>query len=245
LSLAYSLIHVDPSLVAVNKPSGLAVLPGRGRTDCLLEQLRVDPALAGLPVLPVHRLDADTSGVLVFARSTAAQRSLSEQFRLRSVNKEYLALVRGSPLQESGSIVRPIGIDPRHPKQMIIGGRDPRPAETRFTIEQRFRDVTLLRVQPLSGRRHQIRVHLKAWGYPLVYDALYGGTELLLSEFKRGFKAGKYQTEKSLVKRLTLHAHRLTLQHPDDGREVSYCAEIPKDLAGLLKTLTRWAPPRL
>lgn len=237
----YAILQQDDALVAVNKNPGLAVLPGRGRTESLLGLLAADPALAGRKPLMVHRIDADTSGLIVFALTPQAQKHLTEQFRLRTVTKEYLALVRGTPLHESGSVDLPIGNDPNNKNRMVIRGLEPKKSRTKWIVGQRFNGVTLLKVYPVTGRRHQIRVHLKAMGFPLAVDPLYGGTEIKLSEFKRKYKLGKFQEERPLIARLTLHAHQLTFTHPLTGERTTWQAGLPKDFRSTLASLDRWA----
>ncbi len=238
---AYEIIHQDEAIVVVNKAAGLAVLPGRGRTESLIELLEKDPALSGKKPRLIHRIDADTSGLIILALTPEAQRHINEQFRKRSVTKEYWAIVRGTPLNESGSVDLPIGTDPKHPKQMVIRGDDAKMCRTKWVVGTRFAGVTLLRVFPVTGRRHQIRVHLKAMGYPLAVDPLYGGTELKLSEFKRNYKLGKYQEERSIISRLTLHARCLTFVHPLTEQESIFTAELPKDFRSTIQALERWA----
>ncbi|MCL2646009.1 MAG: RluA family pseudouridine synthase [Phycisphaerales bacterium] len=251
---AYSILHQDTAILAINKPPELAVLPGRGRSCCLLDLLKADLALTSAP-LPVHRLDAGTSGIILFALTPDAHKHLSIQFHSRSVTKEYLALVRGIPLQESGSINLPIGQDPKNKNRMLIRGQDAKKSRTNWIVEQRFnargRDaratVTLLKVLPITGRRHQIRVHLKAIGYPLAVDPLYGGEcgeregGLLLSEFKRHYKLAKHTQERPLIARLTLHAHQLTFQHPTTNEPLTLTAPLPKDFRSTLAALKKWA----
>jgi len=238
---AFDIIAIDDALVAINKPAGLAVLPGRGRSENLLQLLAADSALAGRKPLPLHRLDADTSGVILFALTPESQRAIAEQFRTRTITKEYLALVRGTPLHESGSVDLPIGGDPNNKNRMVIRGEDPKKSRTKWVMAERFKGVTLLKVFPVSGRRHQIRVHLKAMGYPLVVDPLYGGTELLLSEFKRHYKLHRQDEEKPLLARLSLHANKLTFVHPITRQESTITAELPKDFRIALTALERWA----
>ena len=237
----YQILTVDDALVAVNKSAGLAVLPGRGRKDSLLSLLKVDPALAGKKPMVIHRIDADTSGIVLFALTPEAHAALSTQFRERTITKEYLALVRGTPLNESGSVDLPIGVDPGNSKQMVIRGLEPKKSRTKWVIAKRFSGVSLLHVYPVTGRRHQIRVHLKAMGYPLAVDPLYGGTDVKLSEFKRHYKLGKYQEERPLIARLTLHANSLTFTHPTTNAPTTLTAELPKDFRSTLAALERWA----
>ena len=237
----FDIIYQDDELIAIDKAPGIAVIPGRGRKENLLELLTADPALKGKKPLMVHRIDADTSGVILFAFNEQSQKALAEQFRARTVNKEYWALVRGTPLHESGSVDLPIGADPGNKNRMIIRGTDAKMCRTKWVVRERFKGVTLLSVYPVTGRRHQIRVHLKAMGYPLAVDPYYGGEKLELSEFKRKYKLGKYQEERPLISRLTLHARRLTIKHPTEDREIIVTAELPKDFRSSLTALQKWA----
>ena len=237
----YNILTIDEAIVAVNKEARLAVLSGRGRTENLLDMLTANPALGGTKPLMVHRIDADTSGVILFARTPEAQKAIAEQFRRRTVLKEYLALVRGTPLNESGSVDMPIGNDPNDKLKMVIRGLEPKKCRTKWVVGERYAGVTLLKVYPVTGRRHQIRVHLKAMGYPLAVDPLYGGEKLLLSEFKRHYQVGKFQEERPLMDRLTLHANQLTFEHPLSGERVTLEAGLPKDFRSTLEALEKWA----
>ena len=237
----YTIIHHDDAVLAVNKSPRLAVLSGRGRTVNLLGLLTADPALKGVKPFIIHRIDADTSGLILFALTPDAHKSLSEQFRTRTVTKEYLALVRGTPLHESGSVDLPIGHDASNKNRMVIRGLEPKKSRTKWVVAERFTGITLLKVYPVTGRRRQIRVHLKAMGYPLAVDLLYGGEKLLLSEFKRHYKLGKFQEERPLMDRLTLHASSLKFIHPTTQQEMTLTAELPKDFRSAITALEKWA----
>jgi 23S rRNA pseudouridine955/2504/2580 synthase/23S rRNA pseudouridine1911/1915/1917 synthase len=237
----YKILYQDETIVAVNKMPGVAVLPGRGRKESVLTFLESDPALKGVKPLAVHRVDADTSGIIIFALTAEAQKHLNGQFRERVLVKEHWALVRGTPLNESGSIDMLVGIDPKDKTRVTIRGNEGKKARTKWVVGQRFAGVTLLRVFPVTSRRHQIRVHLKAIGHPLAVDPLYGGESLKLSEFKRRFKLGKFQEERPMMQRLSLHAYSLTFVHPTTGVEMVLKAELPKDFRGALEALGKWA----
>jgi RluA family pseudouridine synthase len=239
------ILHEDSDIVAVSKPAGLATIPGRGEASSVLEQLarqsgipcsgQADPRLR-----VVHRLDKDTSGVLVFARNSAAQKHLSHQFQNNAVEKEYLALVAGRPDSDAGEIDTRIGVHPTDRKRMAVLKKGGRPARTLWRLEESFRDFSLLRVFPKTGKTHQIRVHLAHIGLPLAVDPLYGGRRpaILLSELKRGYRAKPGEPERPLIARLTLHAHRLTIQDPR-GDQLTVAKDLPKDFAVTLSQLRK------
>jgi 23S rRNA pseudouridine1911/1915/1917 synthase len=235
-----------PDLVAIHKPTGLATIHGRGETTSALEQLA---AQVGLPssgttdprVRVVHRLDKDTSGVLLFARHVAAQRHLSHQFQNNQVEKEYLALVVGRPLDDEGEIDEKIGVHPANPK-LMTATKHGRPALTRWRVEQRFRNLTLLRVFPKTGKTHQIRVHLRSIGLPLAVDPLYNpqAPPVMLSAHKRDYRPTRGDEERPLIARLTLHAEKLRFKDLA-GVEVELHAPLPKDFRATVNQLGKLA----
>ncbi len=239
--VSYEIVDFDERLLVVNKPAGLAALPARGGRQSLLGLLREDPRVASYPVLPVHRMEADASGLILFARSPDAQRALQRQLREHAVVREFMAIVRGAPLEDSGVVDLPLGADRVDKKRMTIRGENPRPGRTTWKMLERFRAVSLLAAVPVTALRHQIRAHLKAMGYPLAVDKLYGGEALLLSEFKRGYRLGKGQEERPLISRLTLHAHSISLPRQAGGEPRTYTVEAPKDFQTTLKALRRWS----
>jgi 23S rRNA pseudouridine1911/1915/1917 synthase len=239
--------------VAVTKPAGLATIPGRGEDDSVLERLGRQ---LGLPssgkedprIRVVHRLDKDTSGVLLFAKHTASQRHLSHQFQNNAVRKEYLALVVGRPSLQEGEIDAALARHPTSCQRMAVVRHGGRPARTGWRVEEAFRQSTLLRVFPRTGKTHQIRVHLQSVGMPLAIDPLYNGprgggglaaTGLLLSSFKRGYRPAAGETERPLIERLTLHAEKLAFVDLS-GATVEVEAPLPKDFRSTLNMLRKY-----
>jgi 23S rRNA pseudouridine1911/1915/1917 synthase len=202
--------------VVVDKPAGMVVHPAPGHVRGTLANavLGLDPdGFVGL----VHRLDRDTSGLLVVARDEAALRDLQAQWQRREVEKVYLALVRGTPREPRATIEAPIGRDPRDRQRMAVVARG-RAATTDYRVVQRYCGETLLECRIHTGRTHQIRVHLASIGHPVVGDAVYGRPE-------------------STLGRQFLHAHRLAFRHPRDGRPAVFEAELPAELSAYLRTL--------
>jgi 23S rRNA pseudouridine955/2504/2580 synthase/23S rRNA pseudouridine1911/1915/1917 synthase len=234
-----------PDLVAVHKPAGLATIPGRGETTSVLEQLA---AQLGLPcsgtadprVRVVHRLDKDTSGVLLFAKHTAAQRHVSHQFQNNTVEKEYLAIVAGRPAADDGEVDAPLAPHPNNPKLMAVA-KQGRPALTAWKVEQRFRNHALIRCFPKTGKTHQIRIHLKHAGMPLAVDPLYNpkAPPLLLSSVKRDYRPTRGEAvERPLIARLTLHAEKLRFTDLS-GAVVEIVAPPPKDFRATVNQLSK------
>jgi 23S rRNA pseudouridine1911/1915/1917 synthase len=227
-----SVLFEDAALLVLDKPSGLTVHPGSGRAqgtlaNALVARLRDLPTPGGAdrPGI-VHRLDKDTSGVMVVAKTEPAHRALSRAFASREVRKEYLAAVHGAVAGEAGTIDHPLGRSSAGRTRMAVreGGRE---AVTEWRVEERFPRHTLLRCFPRTGRTHQIRVHLREAGHPIVHDPLYGWRSSPLDA-----EAG----------RLMLHAHRLAFAHPTSGAALSFEAPVPAAFAAAL-ALFRSAPP--
>lgn len=231
-----------PDYIAVAKPWGLATIPGRGEVDSVLEQLAEQTDLPCLgaddPRLRVvHRLDKDTSGVLLFAKHLDAQRHVSHQFQNNTVTKEYLAVVTGKVAGDRGEIDAPLAVHPTDRKRMHVS-KHGRRAVTAWQVEDRYRIATLLRCFPKTGKTHQIRVHLQHLGHPLLVDPLYGSREpVMLSKIKRGYRPSDRE-ERPLISRLTLHAHRLTFTALD-GSAVTVECPPPKDFRSLVTQLSK------
>jgi RluA family pseudouridine synthase len=227
----------DEYLLAVDKPAGIAVIPERFAPpgESLIERLRErDPDL-----LVVHRLDRDTSGAVLFARTPEVHQRLNTAFETGQVDKLYLALVEGAPLWEEETIDLPIrtNADRRH-RSVIDPGRG-KPSSTAYRVVERLGPFTLVEARPATGRTHQIRVHLAAAGSSCACDPLYGsGEPILLSRIKRGYKQGARE-ERPLLARLGLHAHRLRFNHPALGHPVEIESPLPRDLSAAVNQLRK------
>ncbi len=222
-----NIIHEDEALLVVDKPPGLVVHPGAANWQgTLLNALLMhEPSLAAIPRAGiVHRLDKNTSGLLVVAKTLSAQTDLVRQLAARSITREYLAVVHGRVSRE-GTVRAPIGRHPRQRTRMAVVARG-RDAVTHYEVLERFAGACLLRCRLETGRTHQIRVHLAALGHPLVGDSTYG---------KRASKIP--------FPRQALHAERLALVHPATRRTMSWRVGPPADMEGLLATLQRESGP--
>jgi len=247
----------DAHVLAVDKPSGLAVEPDRwddlrpnlvatvqGLVEARAASAGHEPFRARL----VHRLDRDTSGVMVLAKTVEAERVLGAAFEEGRARKRYLALVEGEHPLADGEVEEirlALAQDPKRTGQMCAR-RDGKDALTLVRVVQRFRGYTLLECEPRTGRTHQIRVHLQAKGFPLAVDPLYGRRKaLLLSELKSGYRKKPGQVETPLVERLTLHAASLEIPSvAEPGASLRLEAPVPRDLARALKQLSKVRPPR-
>jgi 23S rRNA pseudouridine1911/1915/1917 synthase len=231
-------IHRDEDLLVLVKPAGMVVHPGSGtRAPTLVHALLgMGETLSGVggrerPGI-VHRLDKDTSGLMLVARNDRTHRALADAFRDREIEKEYRALCWGVPRDREGIIDLPLGRDPRRRTTMSSRGRKRRSARTRYRTLEAYTGFALLRLDLETGRTHQIRAHLKSLGHPVVGDRDYGGGGWQrvrrndLREALRDFR------------RLALHACRLAFRHPCSGREMEFSAALPPDFAALLRLLS-------
>ena len=226
-------VYRDRHVLVVDKPAGLVVHPGAGNRSRTLQNglLAMDSSLAAVPRAGiVHRIDKDTSGLLVVARTIEAHAALVEALREHDVEREYVALCVGA-LTGGGTIDRPIGRHRTDRLRMTVRA-DGRPAITHYRLIERFPHHSLLRVQLETGRTHQIRVHLAHAGHPLVGDPLYGGRRQLTG----GASAGQREALKSFG-RQALHAARLSFAHPVSGKPVDVTSALPADFESLLTVL--------
>jgi 23S rRNA pseudouridine1911/1915/1917 synthase len=213
-------LHQDEWLAVVDKPAGLIVHPAPGaRGPTLVDALGDllgggdDPRRPGI----VHRLDRDTSGLLVVARDDRAHAALARMIAAREVSRRYLALVAGMPASRTGRIEAPLGRDHRAPERVVVGGRRPKDAVTHFEVLERVGSDALVEVALETGRTHQIRAHMQSIGHPVCGDRGYGGS-------------GRHG-----LARQFLHAHHLAFRHPADGAELDFRSELPADLAEALE----------
>ncbi len=212
-----SIFYADDHLLIVDKPAGVPVLPDGWTPDApyLVKMLEADFGKLWV----VHRLDKVTSGVMVFARNAESHRALNGQFERHEVRKVYHALVNGAPHWDEHTARHPLRVNVGHKHRTVVDHSKGKPSETQFTILKRYAGYGLVESTPMSGRTHQIRVHLAALGHPLVGDILYGAPPT------------------TLIDRPALHALRLTLTHPAIGEVVTFSAPYPADFANALDRL--------
>lgn len=233
------IIHEDAQIVAINKPAGLLTLPDRYKHD--LPNVRKILEQHYGSIFTVHRLDRDTSGILVFARDAESHRNLSMQFEQHTPEKVYTAVVTGVVDQDEFEIDIPLSPDERK-KGLSRPSARGKASFTMVKVLERFRVATLVECRPKTGRHHQIRAHLAAVGHPLLVDADYGRiAEFMLSTLKRRFKVSKGATERPLIARTPLHASSLTIAHPHTQEQYTLTTELPKDIAALLQVLRKYA----
>lgn len=241
-TIPLAVLYEDRQILVIDKPPGLVVHPGAGHSgDTLvnallhcypdIENVGDDPKRPGI----VHRLDKDTSGVMVVALTEDSFVFLKKEFMCRRVKKRYLAYVSGNLEDESGRIVMPIGRHPVKRKMMSILDEKGRYAETHWQVRHRFDGVDFIEVTLMTGRTHQIRVHFKALGHPLIGDSIYGKKRK-----ERGGRKENHGKESDLknmerhVERQMLHAWELSFRHPWSGRRMDFTAPLPEDMARYL-----------
>lgn len=244
------LLYEDDAIAVVNKPPGMVVHPAKGHwagtlAGALVHRFNELSGVGGL-VRPgiVHRLDRDTSGVIVVAKTDAAHQVLAEQFQSRTVKKEYLAIVAGRPDRDADRVTEAIGPHPTHREKMALRSDHPdsRAAETFFEVVERFPGFALMRAHPKTGRTHQVRLHLAHLRCPVLCDKQYGGrTRITLGEIRAITRHKRLAPERAegavLLARQALHAHRLSFSHPLSGEPLEIEAPLPDDMQQVLLVL--------
>jgi 23S rRNA pseudouridine1911/1915/1917 synthase len=243
-NIPLDILYEDEGLAAINKPPGMVVHPGKGHWSGTLTaalQFHFDQlSSTGGPTRPgiVHRLDRDTSGVIVVAKTDLVHMRLAAQFENRTVEKEYFAICAGVPDRDRDTIDLPVGLHPHQREKMAVR-RDhasSRQAQTFYEVAQRFDGFSAVRALPKTGRTHQIRLHLASIGYPVLCDKLYGGRALIT----RGEVSRQASDEAILLDRQALHARRLKLTHPLTDQPIEFVAPLPADIEGVLAALRQF-----
>jgi 23S rRNA pseudouridine1911/1915/1917 synthase len=251
-----NILYEDEHLVVLNKQPGLIVHPGKGNYRGTLAGAlqfhfnRLSDVAGQLRPGIVHRLDRDTSGVIVIAKDNQVHHRLSGQFERREVTKEYLAIARGRFELDEDEIATHLCINPKHREKMMAcePGGISRPAVTRYAVAERYAGFTVVRLFPKTGRTHQLRVHLQHLGHPIVADRLYGGGarltlgDLVPSATRGGEATDAIDGQEVLIARQALHARRLAFRHPHSGKELEFEAPLPDDIAQTLAALARHCP---
>ena len=242
-----SILHEDEHILVIDKPAGMVVHPGPStkRGTLVNALLHHDPEIAKVGVVfrpgIVHRLDANTTGVMVVARTNHARVSLVEQFKTKRVKKEYRALCVGTMPFDSDYIDLAIGKDPHKPDRMKIDPKEGKPSSTFYEVVERFDGATHAKALPATGRTHQIRVHLAQIGFPILGDPVYG--RQAVSAYQDALERARAAGEPSVaVKRHMLHAHRLTLDHPMREERVTFESPWPADMQAVLEFLRAHRP---
>ncbi len=241
-----TIVYEDAAFTVVNKPPNMVTHPAKGNwTGTLVNALQFHfdrLSSVGGENRPgiVHRLDRDTSGLLIVAKDDQAHKALAAQFEQRTIQKEYLALVYGAPSRDADYVERPIGIHPTNREKMAVrtleeGAKE---AVTFYEVLERFRGYAYVRCKPRTGRTHQIRVHLTHIGHPILADKAYSGREKVLLSDLTGRSVAE-SDDTVLLARQALHAHTLKLTHPLTGETLSFQAPLPDDMAATLDALRK------
>ena len=240
----FTLIYADEDMIAVNKAAGLLVAADRWdsetpRLDLLIQKELPQIAPLCQKLYAVHRIDKDTSGILLYALNAEAHRALNTAFQDREIKKTYRLLIHGRVSEEQFTVDLPLRADGDALHRTVVDKRRGKEAVTHFTVLETFRQFSLLEARPVTGRTHQIRAHLAAAGYPIVCDSLYGsGKPVLLSELKQRWHGDVY-TEQPLIRRLALHAYQLEGIHPRTSEPFSFTAEYAKDFKSTVHQLQK------
>ena len=228
------IVFENDEFVAINKPAGMLSIPDRAQSEKSLKEYLIDKYGQ---IFTVHRLDKDTSGLIVFAKTEATHKFFSMLFEERKIEKYYLGVVLGMPSTTSGIIDAPISEHPVNKGMMTIH-RNGKASSTGYEVLEFYKQYSLVSFQLHTGRTHQIRVHCKNWGHPLACDDMYGdGKTVLLSSFKKKFKLSKHdEEERPMISRLALHSYKLIFDD-EHGTHHELTAEMPKEFRALMQQL--------
>lgn len=229
-------IFENDYFIALNKPAGVLSIPDRMQSEPSLKDKLIEKYGS---IFTIHRLDKETSGIILFAKDEATHKFFSKQFEDRSVEKFYMGLVHGLPTHKTGSIDAAIMEHPVFKGQMVINKKG-KPSLTDYELVENYGKFSLLKFQLHTGRTHQIRVHAKNIGHPIVCDPLYGdGKPVLLSSIKKKFKLSKHdEEERPMLSRVALHSYQLKFKD-EQGNDVDLVAELPKDIRALLQQMKK------
>jgi len=229
------IIYENDEFIAVNKPSGLLTIPDREQTQRSLKEILIEKYGS---IFTVHRLDKETSGIVIFAKNESTHKYLSGLFENRQIQKYYLGIVLGN-LTDSGSIDAPISEHPLH-KGLMNVHKNGKASLTSYEVLEANKNYSLVSFQLHTGRTHQIRVHAKHIGHPLACDPLYGdGKSVLLSSIKKKYKPGKHDDEeRPMIGRLALHSYKLVFTDQDETKR-EFIAEMPKEFRALMQQLKK------
>jgi 23S rRNA pseudouridine955/2504/2580 synthase/23S rRNA pseudouridine1911/1915/1917 synthase len=230
------ILYEDDAIIVINKPAGFLTLPDR--FDQNQENLYTLLKEIFGNIFVIHRIDKDTSGIIIFARTSVAHARLSVSFERREIQKRYLAIVHGTTANNQGLINLPISEGSAG--KMRIDRTAGKESLTEYIVLERFQKYTFLEVKPQTGRTHQIRIHLNAIQLPILCDPLYGdGEGFFLSSIKKGYRL-KEKEELPLIKRTALHAFSLLCSHPMTGKKLEIQSRLPKDMDAVLKSLRKY-----
>jgi 23S rRNA pseudouridine1911/1915/1917 synthase len=232
-------IFEDSHILVLNKPAGCLTIPDRYDKSAINLYELLNKKYS--KIYTVHRLDKDTSGVIVFAKEADSHRNLNQQFQDLKVTKFYHAVLSGNVSQDELVIDIPLTEDLHIKGQMKPSARG-KESLTVLKVLERYRNSTLVELNLVTGRHHQIRVHCAAIGNPLLVDVLYGkASEFKVSFLKRNYKMKKGEDEKPIISRVSMHSKKITFKHPESGKEMNFEADYPKDFSALIEVLTKYS----
>ena len=234
--LSNLIVFENDYFVALNKPAGVLSIPDRMQSEPSLKDRLIEKYGS---IFTIHRLDKETSGIIIFAKDEVTHKYFSKQFEERTVEKFYMGLVHGLPSHKTGTIEAPIMEHPVFKGQMVIN-KNGKPSVTDYEVIESYGKYSLLKFQLHTGRTHQIRIHSKNIGHPIVCDPLYGdGKPVMLSDIKKKFKLSKHdEEERPMLSRVALHSYQLKFKDAN-GKEIDLVAELPKDMRALIQQMKK------